>query len=241
MQSRLKLILRLVTGVLIVGVLVVAGLIVVSMLGGDNTPTNIVEKAVAEAEEAVRANPESADARIKLSAAYTQSGAYAAATEQAQLAVRLDPTNPAGYYALGLAQSKSGKTKDAITTLTKAVNTEGQLAGFYSDAWAALAKAYERDNQLDKALESMDRALDNAPENSELLFLRGSFYEKKKLWADALYDYYQATAYVPDHAESLAGIDRISASHPEAVEETRKRFDVGDDGSLDATPAAPAE
>ena len=241
MQSRIQPILRIVTVVLVIGIVAVAGLIVAAVLDTDKTPTNIVEKAVFEAEEAVRANPENADARIKLSAAYTQNGAFAAATEQATIAIRLDPTNPAAHYALGLAQSKSGDTKAAITTLNKAATLEGQLAGFYADVWAALAKAYERDEQIDKAIEAMNEALNFGPENSEMLFQRGSLYERTEQWVDALYDYYQATAYVSDHEEALAGIERISESHPEAIPEVRERFGVGEDGSLDATAPAPAE
>lgn len=239
MQLRLQLVLRIVTVVLVIAIVVVAGLLAASILDPDPTPTNIIEKAVFTSEEAVRANPESADARIKLAAAYIENGALTAAIEQAEIAIRLDPTNPAAYYALGLAQSKAGKTKDAIKTLTKAVGTEGQLAGFYSDAWAALGKAYERDGQIDKAIEAMNKALDNGPENSELLYLRGALYERNKMWVDALYDYYQATAYVSDHEESLEGIERITKSHPEAVEEVRSRFELEDSQTSD--DSAPAE
>jgi tetratricopeptide (TPR) repeat protein len=228
MNSRLELVMRIAIGAVVVGILIIGGLFVRYLIvsGGEQTPRTELERAIVAAEEAVRANPENSNARIKLAAAYLESGAVSAAIEQAQIATRLAPTDPSGFYVLGLAYAKQGDDAKTVVTLTKAANMEGQLAGFYQDVWAALAKAYERDDQDEKAIEAMNKALNFGPENSILLAERGSIYEGQKKWADALYDYAQAAQYSPDYEPAVSAVKRISSEHPEAVAEVQKRFEV---------------
>jgi len=237
MDSRATAVLRIVTIVLVVAL---AGLIL--LVGqaawkgfSSNTPRTELERAVAAAEEAVRANPESAPARIKLAAAYLENGASNAAREQATIAIRLAPKDPAGYYILGLIESKTGNNAAAIKQLTKAANTDGQLAGFYLDVWRAASSAYERSGDSSKAIDAMNQALNYGPENSELLYNRGRLYEAEKKWADALYDYVQAANFVPDYKEATTAAERIAKAHPEAVKEVKKRFEIDPLGSMNAT------
>lgn len=225
MRFRLSGVLNVLTIVLVVGIVVMIVLFAAFLLDRDRTPRTELERAVVAAEEAVRANPEDANARIKLAAAYLETGALAAAEEQASIAARLAPADPSAQYALGLVYSKRGDDEKAIVTLTKAANMEGQLAGFYQDVWAALAQSYQRTEQYDKALESINKALNFGPENALLLIERAQIYEKQEQWADALYDYQMARSYSPDLQEAVDGAARIANDHPESVEEAKKRFE----------------
>lgn len=234
MQSRLALVLRLLTVVLVIGIVAVLFFLVRYFIDTERAPRTELERAVYAAEAAVRATPDSAAARIKLAAAYLESGAVGSAREQAEIAVRLAPSDPAAYYMLGLVQSKQGKTAEAIKSYEKAVSLQGQLAAFYQDAYAALARAYSSEGNQDKALEAINKSLDYGPENALLLVERAKIFEKQKKWADALYDYYQALSF--GYKEAMTDVDRITKDHPEALKEVQERFGVGPNGEISDTP-----
>ncbi|MDH4139419.1 MAG: tetratricopeptide repeat protein [Coriobacteriia bacterium] len=238
MHPRLLPVLRISRYVLIGGIIVLAALVGIYLLEKDTTPRTELERAMLAAEDAVRANPESSSARIKLAAAYLESGALASAEDQALYAVRLAPEDPAAYYVLGLVKSRRGETDAAIENLKRAVEMEGQLAGFYQDASAALALVYEDAERWDDALAAMDEALDYGPENARMLLLRAGMYERREAWADALYDYVQAVRFTPELDEAREGISAITSSHQEAVEEMEQRFGVRLDGSFVDTGTA---
>lgn len=228
MNPRALPVLKIVTIVLIVAIAVIAALFVQFFLSRNaaTTPRTELERAVYAAEEAVRANPESGDARIKLAAAYLESGAVEAAREQAQIATRIAPNDPNGYYILGLVESKAGNNAKAIELLRKAANTKGQLAGFYQDVWRAMSSAYERSGDTSEAIGAMNMALNQGPENAELLVNRGRLYESEKRWADALYDYSLAVQFSPDHKEAMDSVRRIAKAHPDALAEVKKKFEI---------------
>lgn len=244
MDSRASLVLKIVTVVLIVAIAALGVLMVQYLISnaGNVTPRTELERAAVSAEEAVRANPENSDARIKLAAAYLENGALNAARDQAKIAVRLKPKDPSGYYILGLVEARDGKDKEALKQFQTAVDTKGQLAGFYLDVYRAMAAAYDRSGETSEAIGAMNKAINYGPENAELLYARGQLFEAKKKWADALYDYVAAMQYVPDYAEAVNAAKALAKAHPEAVKEMQKRFDekapesvTGEGGSTESS------
>jgi tetratricopeptide (TPR) repeat protein len=218
MDSRISLLLRVVMVVLVVVILGIGAMFVREVAFKDPTPRTEAERAVVASEEAVRANPEDPAARTKLASAYLERGAVASAIEQAQIAVRLAPSEPAGYYVLGLAQRRNGDSDAAIKSLETAVATEGQLAAFYQDAYAALSRAYEDRGDEEKAIEAMDESIKNGPENVVLLVERAKMYERLEKWAEAIFDYTLAMRYVPNYEPAVEGFDNLAAAHPDAYE-----------------------
>lgn len=226
MLSRAMPLLRVATIALAVAILAIAGAFVRFFVLGarSEVPRSEMERAVLAAEEAVRADPETSSARVKLASAYLEQGAKGSAEEQAKIAVRLDPEDPAAHYVLGLVQAARGDDRTAVKTLTKAANTEGQLGPFYQDVWASLSKAQLRLGEEKNALTSIEKAINFGPENAALLYERGQIYEQSKEWADALYDYSLAIQYVPDYEAARDAYDDLAKSHPEAVKEYQKKF-----------------
>lgn len=241
MNSRLSTVLRIATILLvvaIVGVTVLLGRFLIAGSASD-TPRTELERAVVAAEQAVKADPESAPSRVKLAAAYLETNAVNAAREQAEIAIRLAPEAPEGYYILGLVESRDDNASAALKQLTKAAQTQGQLAGFYQDVWRATAAVHERSGNTSEAIGAMDKALDLGPENAGLLVARALMYEKFERWTDALYDFTLAAQFVPDYAPALEGIERIIQDHPEAVEEMKARFEASPPESAVPTDTAP--
>lgn len=210
---------------LVVALLVLAaGLVRYVLLGGSGAgaPRSELERAVFAAEEAVRANPQDAGARVKLAAAYLEQNSVSSAIEQAEFAIRLAPKDPSGYYVLGLAQSESGDLKGAAGNLKKAAGLKGQLGDFYADVYAALATVQEKDGDLKGAIKTMGKALDQAPENAVYLTTRGRMHEDAREWVWALDDYLSALQYVPDYEPAGEAYNRLSREHPEALKKLKE-------------------
>jgi tetratricopeptide (TPR) repeat protein len=226
MTSRTTSVLRIVNIALVAAIVVALGAVVVRVIGTDPaSPKTELERASFAAEEAVRANPEDAASRIKLAAAYLERDNAAAAVEQAEIGIRLDPNNPTGYYMLGLAQTALGRTDEAIQTLTRAVETEGQVAQFYQDAWLALSRAHEQAGNDDEALRAMSLAVSNGPENVVLLFERGRLYERFENWEGAMEDYAAALEYVPDYEPAADAFERLKTEHPDVFEKLQEFYE----------------
>lgn len=209
---------------LIIALVVLAvGLVRYVLLGGTGAtaPRSELERAVFTAEEAVRANPQDAGSRVKLAAAYLEQNSVSSAIEQAQFAIRLAPKDPSGYYVLGLAQSESGDLKAAAKNLKTAAGLPGQLGGFYSDVYAALATVQQKDGDVKAAIKTMGKAIDQAPENAVYLTTRGQMHEEAREWVWALDDYLSALQFVPGYSPAAEAYTRLSREHPEALEKLK--------------------
>jgi tetratricopeptide (TPR) repeat protein len=220
-MERTSTILRVLMVVLVIGLVVMAGAFVrLIVTGGQpDTPRTELERAVFAAEEAVKANPEDPNARLKLAAAYMEQDSYGLAEEQAEIALRLNPSEAGAFYVIGLSQFKQDNNKEAIENLTKAIDAEGQVAQFYQDAYVALARAQEADGDQEAALASLDRAIDFGPENALILYERGQMYERQENFTYAAMDYGWALSYVPSYQPARDAFARIQEEHPDDWEE----------------------
>lgn len=215
-SSRILPLLRL--AIVVVAVLIVVALALILrdgvFKGGvTQTPRTELERATVAAEEAVKANPNDGTARIKLAAAYLETGATGQAITQAKIAVRLEPKQPDPYYMLGLAEARAGDNKNAIADLTKAVGMKGQQAQFYQDAYVTLAKVQEGAGDRKAALTTLGKAIDYGPENTPILLERAKMYERDSKWYEAAVDYAWALTYVPNDSTARDSLERIKKAH----------------------------
>jgi tetratricopeptide (TPR) repeat protein len=213
--------LRVVIVLSVVGLLVVGGLIVRQAVFGpsDDTPKTEGQRAVLASEEAVKASPNDPASRVKLAAAYLEQGSPSLAKEQARIAIRLAPKEPSAYYVLGLSEARLGRSAEAVTNLKKAAETEGQMAQFYQDAYLALAKAQDGAGDDKGAVASFQKAIDNGPENALALYERGSYFERKRQFKNALYDYGWALTYAPNYEPAQAAYNQLAKQYPDLVKE----------------------
>lgn len=226
MLPRATPLLKLLVLVLTITCLVLLGAFARILIAGTqpDAPRTEMERAAFAVEEAVRANPEDAASRLKLAASYLERKNFAAAIEQGSIAIRLAPDDPTGYYILGLAEAENGEAKNAIEHLTKAVETSGQLAQFYQDAYAALSRVHENAGDMEAALTSMALALSNGPENAILLYQQGQLFERNEKWVEALENYGWAMEYAPDEEEIEQAFTRLAAAQPDALKELEERY-----------------
>jgi tetratricopeptide (TPR) repeat protein len=103
-----------------------------------------------------------------------EKGDYAAALEEYQAAVRIDPSQPTYWHNLGLTQYQLGQLGEAETSLRKAI----ELHGMYADAHFNLALVLDRQGRVRDALGACTRALELDPLHLEASRLR-AILEKK--------------------------------------------------------------
>lgn len=216
MSLRIVSLLRIFVVIAVVGI-VVLGIAFVQalLLGDDTTPRTAAERAIASAEEAVRANPDDAVARSRLAAAYLEQGSPTKAIEQAEFALRLNPEMPDAYFVLGEAKLRNNDIEGAIASLTSAANMTGQFAPFYQEVWVALARAQEQAKDYKAALDSFQNALQYGPDNATIYIERGQMLERRENWFEAAYDYAYTLLILPDSAEAKEGLARIEKGQPE--------------------------
>lgn len=211
MRRWLPFILKATIFALSVAVVIAAGAVIWVAVGGkkDNTPRTETEKVIYMAEQAVAANPNDANARIKLAAAYLDAGKTGSAVREAEIAKRLDPGDPDVNYILGLVYKKQGDYKKAAAALEKAAKTKGKLADFYMAAWYELAKTYMESKDYKKAVKAYDKALGYNPESATLLYGIAEAYERIGDKKNALAYYEEALEFVPTYQEAIAAVERL--------------------------------
>jgi tetratricopeptide (TPR) repeat protein len=201
------------------------GLVQALVVGDDGTPRTAAERAIASAEEAVRANPDDAVARVRLAAAYLEQGSPSKAAEQAAIALRLNPAMPDAHFVLGVASFRQGDNQAAVASLNSAAEAEGQFAPFYQEVYVALARAYEAVDDTDSAIQSYEDALAYGPENAAIVVERGQMFEREEEWYEAAYDYGYALIFIPDYQEAIDGLARIEQGHPEEYAQAMENVD----------------
>jgi len=135
-----------------------------------NTLTATAEKQMAEGNvagattnfrEALKANPNNADAKLGLSDALTSTGITTAGETQNDAAltyfeeaVKLDPKNASAFAKLGEIHDAKGRTAQAIEFYEKALKQDPELTSLYMPiglAYAQAGKSTEAETYLDKA------------------------------------------------------------------------------------------
>jgi tetratricopeptide (TPR) repeat protein len=227
LSPRLLPVLRLLIVVSVIGIVVLGvGVVQALLSGGDGTPQTAAERAIVAAEEAVRVNPNDAQARARLGAAYLEQGSTNKAIEQAEIALRLQPEMPEAYLVLGVAHRRLGDLDQAISNLTKAGEADGQFAQFYQEVYVELANAYEEAGDVDAAVGSLERALSFGPENALIVLARAEMLERAGRWEEAAYDFGYVLLFVPDMQEALDGLDRMQEQHPEEYARAMELLDT---------------
>jgi tetratricopeptide (TPR) repeat protein len=116
-------------------------------------------EAAEEFRGALKARPESVEARINLAAALARQGDPKEAIAELREAVELAPTNPTARYNLGLLLAAAGSSSEAIEHLAAAVAARPQDA----DAHRALAELLRNAGRSEDALKEYAQAIEKAP------------------------------------------------------------------------------
>lgn len=192
-----------------------ATLLVVSIVGfggyyyWDRMPGNTgqtpVERAMANAEGAVRTDPSDLGARLALADLYYNANRFVESSEQYQAALMIDDKNLVGMWGLGRALFAAGDTNGAEPNFQKIVDISqdndirGDLVGA---AYYYLGKIALTRNDADKAIEQLKNAISIDRSDADAMQVLGAAYVAKGRYDEALDQLIKAARFVPDFTEA---------------------------------------
>ncbi len=179
----------------------------------------------AEAAAQLRATGD-AEGLLELAALYEKSGEPGEAISIYQQFAASRPNDPALLERLGALLMNSGRAAEAIPPLETAVKISATAANRF-----ALATAYLRDRQPQKATATLNEAIAADPKNPELYMASAGLYRDQKDFKMAAEQYWRATQLKPDSKEAWSGMATMLLSlenYPQAVAAFDKLESLGD-------------
>ncbi len=161
--------------------------------------------------KAAELNPKYNDGLLELAALYE-------AQKQPAEAIALYqqfPDNPGAQERLGELLLSSGQPADAVTHFQAAIEKSPTTANR-----AALAEAYIKNKEPDKALPVTDAILATDPNNFDIRMLHGRILRDQRKFTPAAQDFARATQMKPDHPNAwseLAGVLVMAEDYPAAL------------------------
>jgi tetratricopeptide (TPR) repeat protein len=172
---------------------------------------NRIAEAAPHFQKAAGMNPNYRDGLLELASAYE-------AQKQAAEAIAIYqqfPDDPGAQERLGELLLASGQPADAIAHFQAAIAKSPTVANR-----AALATAYIKNKEPDKALPVVDQILAADPNDFELRMLHGRILRDQRKFPEAAQDFFRATKIQADSAEAwseLASVLVVAEDYPAAL------------------------
>ena len=155
-------------------------------------------KAIEHYSNAIKLNPQMAEAYCNRGLAYSDSDEIELAIEDYNRAIELDPNGASAYNNRGLAYSKRGKVERAIKDYNKAIELDPEFAR----AYFGRGIVYNGQEEFELAIDALNKAIELNPKFAEAYLYRGIVYGKKKEIELALNDLNKAIELNPELAEA---------------------------------------
>lgn len=142
---------------------------------------------------------DTAAAYLGRSRAYVRLGNLDKALEDAEAAVKKEPSNAAAYGQRGIINKLRQKRNEALQDFGEAI----KLDPVYWWAYAQRADIYSRSNDQGKALDEVNKVLSSKPDLVEGLRLRALIFNRMGKCREAYEDFKKASQLNPDDALSV--------------------------------------
>ncbi len=199
---------------------IVAGLLVVITIGFGvfyyrdryvhaNQP--LVEREIAQLENAVRQDPQNADFRVAVAQRYLDEGYLDQALKQAQQALKIDDQLESAYVILGQIYVKKGNLQDAESNFRKVVelNQGNQFAYLNRQLQFAhyqLGQIAMERNDYATAVDEYRASLQIRGSDADARLALALVLQKQGQHDEAIKELNEATRFVPDFAEAYEAL-----------------------------------
>jgi len=148
--------------------------------------------------EAIRLNPNYADAYGDRGAAYADLGQYQLAIEDYNKAIRLQPDDVFAYNNRGIAYADLGQYQLAIEDYNKAIRLKPDHAKPYYNRGIT----YNKINQYQLAIEDFNKVIRLKPDHAMAYFYQGHAYVPLARYQEATEAFRQAVRINPEYADA---------------------------------------
>ena len=140
---------------------------------GTSQPKEAIAKAIELSQKALSMNGSLADARSRLGVLYSWSGRYDEGIAEAERGVELDPNSAMANFFLSNVLRYSGRSKEAIPVIKRALRLEPMAPGIFVQN---LALVYFQAGDCKEALEVCDKGLKCETDNLNSHAIRAAVY-----------------------------------------------------------------
>jgi tetratricopeptide (TPR) repeat protein len=157
-----------------------------------------LDKAIEAYQQAIRINPEYAEAWGNLGVAYGSAGEHAKAVDAYRQALHINPEDPIAWNNLGFSYGRAGQIAKAIEAFQQGLRMNPEDAV----AWSNLGAMYGRSGQNAKAIEAYQQSLRITPEDSNTWYNLGNDYVEIGQSAKAIEAYQQSLRISPEDSNT---------------------------------------
>ncbi|WP_054469772.1 tetratricopeptide repeat protein [Planktothricoides sp. SR001] len=157
-----------------------------------------LREAIADYNQAIKINPQYAEAYIGRGNARSQSGNLSEAISDYNQAIKINPQYAEAYHNRGLAWYKSGNLSEAISDYNQAIKINPQ----YAEAYIGRGNAHSQSGDLREAIADYTEAIKINPQYAEAYVGRGAARSDTGDKQGAITDYTQAIKINPQYAEA---------------------------------------
>jgi tetratricopeptide (TPR) repeat protein len=161
-----------------------------------------LQEAIIQLEQALRIQPDYADAHNDLGMALAQTGKIEEAIGHYEQALRIEPDNAKAHYNLGLALQQKGRVREAIGHYEQALQIDQQFAEVYNNLGVALAQA----GKLNDAIGQYEQAVQIRPDYAEAHCNLGNLLLQTGNLEEGIAHLEQAVRLKPDYAEAHSNL-----------------------------------
>jgi tetratricopeptide (TPR) repeat protein len=140
--------------------------------GADYADQGQLDQAIAEYQEAIRLDPDYAEAHYNLGLAYHKQGKLDDAIAEYKEAIRIDPSMADAHVNLGVAYADQGKLDEAIAAYREALRINPDLG----DAHLNLGLAYHDQGRWDEAISEYKEVIRINPDDADAYYNLGLAY-----------------------------------------------------------------
>ena len=167
----------------------------------------VQEMNVAQAEQAVRDNPQDVEKRLALAETYMFATQFEEAIAQVNQVLIADPESQRAWLVLGVSSTSLGKPADAIEPLTKFINArkDEEMPGLDKSLQAAayyLGESYLQLGRPQEAIEPLTQAVNWSMTDADSMYKLGMAYLAVQDYPKAIEMFESATAFVPNYLEA---------------------------------------
>jgi len=148
--------------------------------------------------QAIRINPDYAEAHGALGIAYGSLGRYEDAVESLKQAIRINPDLAEAHYSLGLAYDELGRYENAVESYKQTIRIKPD----YVEAYCRLGIAYGKLGRHQDAAEAFKQVIIIKPDDAEAHNNLGLAYSKLGRYQEAIESYKQTIKINPDLADA---------------------------------------